>query len=36
MEKVLIWLINILGTYLHSCGAKYVGDWVDDKQDGFG
>jgi hypothetical protein len=27
---------NGYGTYTHSNGAKYVGEWKDDKQNGFG
>ena len=34
MGKVI--LSVYLGTYFHCCGAKYQGDWVEDKQDGYG
>lgn len=34
MEKVLS-ILN-LGKYISSYGAEYMGEWKDDKQDGYG
>ena len=34
MEKVFI--IITLGKYISSYGAEYLGEWKDDKQEGYG